>query len=349
MPHVLPSSALGSSPPSPMPVKRQLLIDMVVRHTSSLIAALSTAEGGRSPLNHIVDEVFAGLSRELEKLGVRHTVAADMFGMALRSYRQKVQRLRESETSPGETLWGAMHTFIAESPGVTLQQIKERFPEDEELTIRGLLRDMIENGWLFSSGKGAGTRYRVPSKAELREIGARLDEDSVESLAALIWLQLYREGEMTRDSIQEFIHLPTHRIDEALAFLTSEGRVEVRTRDGGEVFASTKLLIPVGEEAGWEAAVVDHHRVVCNALAAKFAGPRPESRADDLHGGTTLSFDIWPGHPHEKEVRRLLADVRAQALPLWEDFVEFQGESRPGAYKVHFYFGQYLSKKDENS
>lgn len=320
---------------------------MVVRHTSSLIAALSTAEGERSPLNHIVDEVFAGLSRELEKLGVRHTVAADMFGMALRSYRQKVQRLRESETSPGETLWGALHTFIAAFPGVTLQQIKAKFPEDEEITIRGLLRDMIDNGLLFSSGKGAGTKYRIPSTEELREIGARLDEDSVESLAALIWLQLYREGEMTRQSIQEFIHLSSIRIDEALAFLIGEGRIEVRKRDGDEVFVSTKLLIPVGEEAGWEAAVVDHHRVVCNAIAAKFAQGRNGSHAADLHGGTTLSFDLWPGHPYEAQVRRLLSDTRAKALPLWEEFVEFQGETRPGAYKIHFYFGQYLADGEE--
>ena len=317
---------------------------MIVRHTSVLIAGLSTAEGDRSPLNHIVSEVFAGLSRELEKLGVRHAVAADMCGMALRSYRQKVQRLRESETSPGVTLWAAIHNFISELPGITLQRVMEEFPGDEELTIRALLRDMIDNGWLFSTGRGVGTTYRVPSKEELEEIGARLDEDSCESLAALIWLQLYREGEMTRQSIQEFVNVSAARIDEALSFLLSESRIDVRTENGVDAFVSSKLRIPVGEEAGWEAAVADHHRVLCNAIAAKVTRGVQTSHPDDLNGGTTLAFDLWPGHPREGDVRRLLADVRAKALPLWDEFVEYKGPRREGGYKVHFYFGQYLSE-----
>ena len=73
----------------------QLLIDPIVRQTMVLIAQLSTVDGVRSPLSHVADEVFVNLVRELESQGVGKKVIADMFGLALRSYRQKVQRLRE--------------------------------------------------------------------------------------------------------------------------------------------------------------------------------------------------------------------------------------------------------------
>ena len=87
--------------------RSQALIDAIVRQTTVLLAQLSTAAGVRSPLGHIADEVFSGLVSELNQQGVSNKVIADMFGMALRSYRQKVQRLGESATSRGVTLWSA--------------------------------------------------------------------------------------------------------------------------------------------------------------------------------------------------------------------------------------------------
>jgi hypothetical protein len=162
----------------------------------------------------------------------------------------------------------------------------------------------------------------------------------------LIWLQIYREGEMTRQGVEEFVSASRERIDDALASLVADGRLETRAPNGQEVFVTTKLLIPVGEEAGWEAAVVDHHRAVCNAVAAKAMSRNHAAPEADLNAGMTLSFKIWPGHPKEPEVRRLLADTRAQLLPFWDEFVKEKHPPREGAYKVHFYFGQYLSDSE---
>ena len=92
----------------------RILIDAIVRQTMVFIAQLSTIDGMRSPLSHVADEVFVGLVRELESQGLGKKVIADMFGLALRSYRQKVQRLSESVTTRGVTLWGAVHAFLAE-------------------------------------------------------------------------------------------------------------------------------------------------------------------------------------------------------------------------------------------
>src|SRR5690606_40948531 len=109
----------------------QLVIDAIVRQAMVLIAQLSTADGVRSPLSHIAQEVFVGLVRELENQGVGKKVIADMFGLALRSYRQKVQRVSESQTAPGVTLWGAVQSFLAERESVSRQEVLDRFKYDD--------------------------------------------------------------------------------------------------------------------------------------------------------------------------------------------------------------------------
>jgi hypothetical protein len=69
-------------------VDSRLLIDAVVRQTTLLIAQLATSAGIRAPLAHLADQVFLELAREIEQQGVSKKVAADMFGIALRSYQR---------------------------------------------------------------------------------------------------------------------------------------------------------------------------------------------------------------------------------------------------------------------
>ena len=90
----------------------QVLIDQVVRQTMVLIAQLATSGGARAPLAHIADRVFLELARELEAQGLSRKVTADMFGVALRSYRRRIQRLSESVTERGRSLWAAVLDFV---------------------------------------------------------------------------------------------------------------------------------------------------------------------------------------------------------------------------------------------
>src|SRR5262245_5323423 len=105
----------------------ELLIDAVVRQTTVLIAHLATATGARTPLADIAGQVFADLARELHRQGVSRKVAADMFGLALRTYRRKVQRLAESETLAGRSLWEAVHAFLTERHVATQAEILSHF------------------------------------------------------------------------------------------------------------------------------------------------------------------------------------------------------------------------------
>ena len=91
-----------------------LLIDAVVRQTTVLIAQLATTGGVRAPVAHLANQVFLDLAREFESQGVSRKVSADMFGMALRAYLRKIQRLTESSTEHGRSLWEAASARLRE-------------------------------------------------------------------------------------------------------------------------------------------------------------------------------------------------------------------------------------------
>lgn len=328
----------------------QILIDAVVRQTMVLIAQLSTADGVRSPLSHVADEVFIALVRELEHQGVGKKVIADMFGLALRSYQQKVQRLSESATRRGVTLWSAIHSFLGEQTSATRDQVIAHFKHDEELKVRGILSDLVETGLVCRSGKGHDTSYRLSTSEELEQLGTSTSADVEATNAALAWVHIYRESPLAKARLADLLPLPPNALDAALARLVKEERIRLEQRPDGTYCTTEQCLIPIGEAAGWEAAVIDHHRAVLNALAAKVVSGKHVSAAADEVGGTTWSFDLWPGHPREAEVRKLLASLRGQVVPLWNEVSAYNREHRPvHTYKVTVYCGQYLVMDEEES
>lgn len=339
----------------------RLLIDAIVRQSMVLIAQLSTVDGVRSPLSHVADEVFVNLVRELESQGLGKKVIADMFGLALRSYRQKVQRLSESVTTRGVTLWGAIHGYLRDQGTVRRTDILQHFKYDEERIIRGILNDLVESGLVCRVGRGTDARYRVATAEELEDLGMIANGESQETNEALLWLHVCQDGPLSKEQLGGLVPLEPAAIEAALTTLLAEDRVRVVSSPNGEVYTTDQCLIPVGEAAGWEAAVIDHHRAVLTALAAKLVSGPHASGAQDEMGGTTLSFDLWPGHPLESEVRALLKDTRQRVIALWDTVEEHNRLHRqkssletspqlPQAvqleqteYNVTFYCGQYIT------
>lgn len=326
----------------------QILIDAIVRQTTVLVARLSTVEGVRSPLGHVANEVFVGLVAELENQGVSKKVIADMFGMALRSYRQKVQRLSESVPARGVTLWTAVQRFLAERGSASRTELLAQFQFNEEASIRGILNDLVESGLIIRSGRGDDARYRIPTAEELRDLGATAESQPQESQAALVWVQIYREGPLTLERLAQLVPLTHAALEASVSALLADGRIRREARGGVDHYTAEHVLISVGASAGWEAAVVDHHRAVSNAIAAKLATHTRKSTPADEVGGTTLTFDLWPGHPREQEVRALLRDTRAKVLPLWDE-VEAYNKEHAGreTYQVHYYCGQYVVEEED--
>lgn len=318
----------------------KLLIDAIVQQTTVLIAQLSTAAGIRAPLAHVADQVFLDLAKAIESQGVGRKVVADMFGLAIRSYQKKIQRLTESQTDTGATLWSAVLGFL-QTQSATRTRLLERFERDPEREVLAVLNDLVSSGFVYSTGRGPQTRYGVTSDADRT---ALFEEEELDAIVHLVWLEVQRNEPATRATILARFPRQEAQVDAALELLTRDGRV----MEQSGAFTAQNLVIPLGAERGWEAAVLDHFQTVVRAIGAKLTRGRHVSQYGDDVGGSTLSFSVYPGHPREAEVSKLLATVRSLVLPLWQEVSEYNQVNPPPAHarRISFYFGQSLETNE---
>jgi hypothetical protein len=321
----------------------RLLIDAIMQQTTVLIAQLSTAAGLRSPLAHVADEVFVSLAKEIENQGVGRKVIADMFGLALRSYQRRIQRLEESRSVRERTLWEAVQQFVVEHGPVGRRRLLDRFKNDDEPAVLAVLKDLVRSGLLYSSGRGEATVYGCTTAADRSELSELGD---VESRATLVWGTLFRNPGTRRHEVPNIARLSEAETRPALDCLLADGRVK-EERDGRLVAAP--FVIPLDAPAGWEAAIFDHFQAVATAIGSKLQGRLEGSANGDEVGGSTLHFGIHDAHPHAREVLQTLGRIRAELDELWGR-VSTHNRVRPlddEAYtRVTFYFGQNVRRPD---
>jgi hypothetical protein len=318
----------------------KVLIDSILRQTVVLIAQLATTSGIRAPLSHMADEVFLELTTELEAQGVSRKVVADMFGLALRGYQKRVQRLRELSTSPGQTLWQAVLEVLQNEGPLSRKEIFRKFRKDDPAALGAVLSDLTSSGLAYRTGSGESALYGV-SREEDRLRLAR--EGALETASALLWLEIARHPNATEEELGALLPIPENVRKEALRQLVAEGRASLT--DGH--YRSDTATIPVGAEAGWEAAVFDHYRSVCAAIGTKLRLRSARSESKDIVGGATLTFDLAPGHPLENEVKSLLACTRGSVDALWNRVEQYNREhpiAEEDREVVTFYFGQSNSR-----
>ncbi|HKP64221.1 MAG TPA: hypothetical protein VJV78_46110 [Polyangiales bacterium] len=318
------------------------LIDAIVQQTTLLIAQLSTAAGIRAPLARLADQVFLELSRELEAQGVTRKVAADMFGLALRSYQKKIQRLSESATAREQTLWEAVIAHLRQSGGASRKALLAAFKRENPDDLAAVLKDLLSSGLISAAGRGAAAFYQVSSPEAQAAIAQQSELDVI---MHLVWLAVYDHQPIRQADLIARVPFGGEATERALAALIEDARIE----DTGEVLRCTQLQIPVGAEQGWEAAVLDHFRAMANAIGAKLRTIGMRSSSSDRVGGSTLSFSIHAGHPYEQEVYGLLARVRTDVNSLWNLVSEHNrghGIDDEKRVEVTFYFGQHVTAED---
>jgi hypothetical protein len=321
-----------------------ILIERVVRQTTVLIAQLSTAAGIRAPLAHIADQVFLELSREIEAQGVARKVAADMFGLALRTYQRKVQRLTESASQRNTTLWEAVFQHVRENDGISRPRLSRRFANDDPEQVAAVVADLVASGLIYTSGSGAGTLYRALSAEEQRAVA---DAAELDAVAGLLWLTIYRSSGLGPDELAAQLALDPQLVRRGLAQLLADGRIEAA---GSEPrYLARSFLIPLGAEYGWEAAVCDHFTAMASAIAGKLARGAARSAAEDVIGGATYGFDLHAAHPYRERVLALLREERARISALWNEVHAFNVANpidEALRSRVTFYFGQHVIEAD---
>jgi len=325
----------------------KLLIDAIVRQTTVLIAQLSTAAGIRAPLAHIADQVFLELSREIEAQGVSRKVAADMFGLAIRTYQKKVQRLTESATIRDRTLWEAVLEHLQGHGTTSRRELLEHFDRDDPIVVGSVLNDLVSSGILYKTGAGESVVFGVTNEPDFART---LREQNREALAPVVWVVVYRSGGIQREALQRELSVDAEALHDALATLEAQGLVERSGEGESPAYRASTFLVPVGAEHGWEAAVFDHYQAVARAIANKVTRGRPHSAQDDIVGGATLTFDLGPDHPYRDQVMGLLKHVRAEVNDLWNQVQGHNAENpipEEAKTEVSFYFGQSTVSHDE--
>jgi hypothetical protein len=317
-----------------VPMDPRLLIDNIVRQTTVLIAELATAAGVRAPLAHVADQVFLQLSREIESQGIGRKVAADMFGLALRTYQRKVQRLTETESSRQRTLWEAVLAFIAEAPA-TRARLRERFRYEDEDDLGAVLNDLIASGLLMHSGRGEATVYATATPEERELVEGR---HHLEAVTHMVWHHVFSVGPRSAQEVSSAMSISLEDAANAIAWLEREGRLG---RWEGEKYRALSFALGLDGVQGWEAAVFDHFSAMAQAIVRKVKLRRADGL--DVVGGSTYTFNIYPGHPNYNRVMALLENTRREVRTLWQDTTDYNGAHPRGGgskVKVRFYFGQ---------
>lgn len=322
-----------------------LLIEAIVRQTTVLIAQLATAAGARASLSQTANQVFTSLVNELKEQGLGNKAIADMFGLSLRTYHNKMRRLSESTTDSGESLWTVVLEFVKEKKTVTRRDVLTRFRRDDERIVKSVLNDLVSSGIVFAKGSGERTAYRAVEAAEYD----LAEDQQAQALVNLVWINVARHGPVARSRLTALVGVDDEQVDEALAPLLRDGRVHVHSSDDGLVYDSEACVIGYEQPAGWEASVFDHYQAMVIALCAKLGSGQTASRRDEWVGGSTYGFDVWEEHPLHDEVVGLLAAMRARATELRTRVDEYNRAHRPpGARRrVITYMGQAVIQTDE--
>jgi DNA-binding MarR family transcriptional regulator len=210
-----------------------MFIDAIMRQTIVLIAQFSATAGIRAPLAHLADEVFLKLSEELESQGVSRKLVADMFGMALRTYQRRVQRLRESVTEQGKTLWQSVLEHLENKRCASRRELLDRFRHDDPEAVAAVLNDLVQSGLASRAGSGAATLFSTTGEEERRVIAR---EGRVETAEALVWLDLCRHPNATSTQTAARLGLDEEILAAAVASLHDQGRIT--THANGRVTAT---------------------------------------------------------------------------------------------------------------
>jgi hypothetical protein len=317
-----------------------LLIDAIVRQTTVLVAQLATTGGARASLSHTANQVFLDLTAELKQQGLGNKLIADMFGLSLRTYHNKIRRLAESSTERGRPLWNAVLDFVQSQKLVSRREVLVRFCRDDEGTVKSVLSDLVDNGLVFSKGAGDQVAYRAASPAEYEQADPQRE---AEARANLVWISIARHSPIRRSQLGELLQVDGASLDEALRVLVADERVTEHDPGPDPEYTSGSCIIPMGESAGWEASVFDHYQAMVTAICTKLR--RGESRAQlgDWVGGSTYGFDVWADHPLHDEVVGFLSSMRERATDLRRR-VDLYNESASapdgGKRRVIAYVGQ---------
>jgi hypothetical protein len=193
---------------------------------------------------------------------------------------------------------------------------------------------------VYATGAGEHAVYGVTSE----EVRNRVTQSSrLEGLMNVVWLKVFRGEAQSVDALCSQLPVDAAQTRLAVEELLAIGRLG----QGPHGLTSTNVVLPLGAEHGWEAAILDHFRAVAVAIGTKLRAGFDGAQANDRIGGSTFTFTLDAAHPDADEVYGLLRELRARVQGLWERASAYNTAHAPdeaSATRVTFYLGQSLEE-----
>jgi hypothetical protein len=158
-----------------------------------------------------------------------------------------------------------------------------------------------------------------------------------------LWALIYREGPLTESELARLVAIPEATLYKTLVDLVARGSVQLSPEGK---YSSRSMVLPLGGSVGWEAALFDHFQAMVKTMCARLReGPDPKG----VVGGSTYSFNVWPGHPFEEEARSTLQQFRTRCSDLRQRVQQFNDRNGlPDGYeKIVVYAGQVGIEQDK--
>jgi hypothetical protein len=237
-------------------------------------------------------------------------------------------------------------TYVQQKGAVRRSDVQRRFRRDDEILVRGVLKDLVESGFLCQFGVGEHLSYKAANPDDIEAC----DDSQSDAEAELIWVAISRYGPVSAAGLREVLPLSQERLDQVAEKLVAEKRIWKEERQGEIVYQCDSCLIPINASFGWEAAVLDHYQAMVTAICTKLRKGLTRARESEVIGGSTYSYEVWDQHALKQEALGFLQSTRQRAQDLRkriEAYNQSHQADEASKQRVFTYVGQTVIEPDE--
>lgn len=330
-------------------MSERVLFRVLVSQSARLIARIITLTNARPNLAHLQEDFFYELSVHLQNYGVPRRVAADMFGLAMRSYLRRIKKYNDelSDREHQLSLWQIVYSKISESPDIQRQKLLDSFSFSHRDSVCSVLKHLCEAGLVTEHRRDGVISYSA------RERDA--NELDVDEVAQYLWVMIFVHDESSfphEQLLDEAIPLfGEQMVSAGLDLLIDDGCVDKLLHDGTCSYSTVRSNPE--QPFGWLVAISIHLDSVFEAVITKLTMMQSEADLDaDVRGGT-WTFKLRGDHPFKDRVSHLFDGYQKNVKELFASVHQYN-ESHPDhddsdEYQVDFYMGQGVRYLDPSS